>query len=312
MSGLYADAEAERSVVLNYLRNQQEIENDTPELEELLRERFRSTVVPVQLRTLSSIIAAEGLNRIDLLKINVEKSELDVLLGIRADDWAKIRQLVIEVDERKNLGSITTLLNQHGFQTTIEQDPVLKNTDLHYVYALRPDLKRPPGLDATIPAPVAGPDPEIITPAALINRLKQKLPAYMIPSHFVLMEKFPLTLNGKIDRRALQASDLAQVQSSKISMQANTDIERTIASIWCELLNLKSVSANDDFFELGGKSLMAMRVVARICQTFDVDLTIRNLFEHSTVAGLAKIVDQLSWMKTRGGGSSADREEIRL
>jgi iturin family lipopeptide synthetase A/iturin family lipopeptide synthetase C/tyrocidine synthetase-3 len=97
-------------------------------------------------------------------------------------------------------------------------------------------------------------------------------------------------------------------------MQAstNTDTERTIASIWCELLNLKSVSANDDFFELGGKSLMAMRVVARICQTFDVDLTIRNLFEHPTVAGLAKIVDQLSWMKTRGSGSSADREEIRL
>jgi acyl carrier protein len=135
----------------------------------------------------------------------------------------------------------------------------------------------------------------------------------MIPSHFVLMEKFPLTLNGKIDRRALQASDLAQVQSSKISMQTHSDTERAIASIWCELLNLENVSADDDFFELGGKSLIAMRVIARICQRFDVDLTIRNLFEHPTVAGLAKIVDQLSWAaRTRNTSNSADREEIRL
>src|SRR5581483_9984531 len=74
----------------------------------------------------------------DLLKVNVEKSELDVLLGIAASDWPKIRQLVIEVDEERNLGPILQLLARHGYEALVEQDALLRNTDLCYVYAIRP------------------------------------------------------------------------------------------------------------------------------------------------------------------------------
>ena len=99
---------------------------------------------------LSDVIAEEGIERIDLLKINVEKSELDVLLGLDADDWPKIRQLVIEVDRRRNLEPITSLLEMHGYDVLVEQDPLLRKTELCYVYAIRPSagqagLVRGPG-----------------------------------------------------------------------------------------------------------------------------------------------------------------------
>ena len=107
------------------------------EIGDVIDARLRAKTVSARLRTLSSVIAEQGIDRIDLLKINVEKSELDVLRGVRPDDWPKIRQLVIEVDQRENLEPITALLEQHGFETLVEQDPLLRRTDLCYVYAIR-------------------------------------------------------------------------------------------------------------------------------------------------------------------------------
>src|SRR6267154_1911117 len=84
--------------------------------------------------------AEQGLERIDLLKINVEKSELNVLRGLGPEDWPKIRQLVIEVDLQENLAPITALLEGHGFEVLVEQDPLLRKTELCYVYAIRPSV----------------------------------------------------------------------------------------------------------------------------------------------------------------------------
>src|SRR6185295_4296413 len=142
LSGFYADAKVERAVVQAYVANQQPAGAGEPllkeQVDELIDSRLRATAVPARLRTLSSVLKEEGIERIDLLKVNVEKSELDVLRGIDDADWRKIRQTVIEVDRKENLAPIVALLAQHGFEHVVEQDPLLRATDICYVYAIRP------------------------------------------------------------------------------------------------------------------------------------------------------------------------------
>ena len=148
LSGFHADAAIEREVVKSYVLNQEPAsaldERHAADLSALLDTRLQSATVTARLRTLSSVIAEEGIERIDLLKVNVEKSELDVLLGIDPADWPRIRQLVVEVDQRENLAPIADLLERQGFEFLVEQDPLLRNTALCYVYAIRPSAKGAP------------------------------------------------------------------------------------------------------------------------------------------------------------------------
>ncbi|WP_220634946.1 amino acid adenylation domain-containing protein [Georgfuchsia toluolica] len=320
LSGFYADAATEQDVVKNYVLNQSDesLNNETwtQEISELIDDKLKTKTVSTQLRTLSSIIADEGIDRIDLLKVNVEKSELDVLMGISPDDWPKIRQLVIEVDLDSNLGPILSLLELYGFEMLVEQDPLLSRTELCYVYAIRPSaehrlLQQQSAEEHRRTLPAA--DAEILTPVTLRNHLKKRLPAYMMPAAFVLLEKLPLTANGKIDRQALPPwSGASRATPANDSVMPRTETERAIAAIWAEMLKLDSVGVDDDFFDLGGQSLMAMKLVSRIRDAFGVNLPLRNLFDHSTVAGLAEVVDGLVWLAQAPSHGTCDREEIDL
>jgi amino acid adenylation domain-containing protein/FkbM family methyltransferase len=322
LSGFYTDAATEREVVKNYVLNQQSAplsdEHLVAQIGELIDERLHSTTVSAQLRTLSSVIAEEGIDQIDLLKINVEKSELDVLLGLQAGDWPKIRQIVIEVDQQQNLMPIQALLEQHGFEYLVEQDPLLRKTELCYVYAIRPSaenggLVRQQHAEAHI-RPLPATDPEILTPAVLRKYLKERLPHYMVPSAFVMMEKLPLTSNGKMDRNALPNPSSEARQPSREFVSPRTETESALAAIWADLLKVGNVGINDDFFDLGGHSLLAIKTVSRIRDAFQVDLTLRNLFESPTVAGLAVIIDGLSWLTGSAAQTYDDRtrEEVEL
>jgi acyl carrier protein len=322
LSGFYADAAKEREVVRNYVLNQQPESVDTQrlavEVGELVEGRLRAKTVNAQLRTLSSMIAEEGIDRIDLLKVNVEKSELDVLLGLGAGDWPKVRQMVIEVDRHENLEPITRMLELHGFDALVEQDPLLRNTELCYVYAIRP-TSAGPNLVRQQPAgahlrSLPAVDDSVLTPATLRMYLKKRLPQYMIPSAFALVEAFPLTSNGKIDRQALLTIDRGNAQPARDLIRPHTKTEKTLAAIWAELLKVENIGIDDDFFDLGGQSLLAIKSVSRIRDAFEVDLQLRNLFERPTLAGLAETIDGLIWVAkskapTRG---AVDREEIEF
>ncbi len=321
LSGFYADPATERETVRNYVLNQQPgpAQNELldGEIGALLDERLQSRTVTARLRPLSSVLAEEGIERIDLLKINVEKSELDVLMGIAPGDWPRIRQLVIEVDQRGNLAPITSLLERHGFDYCVEQDPLLRNTELCYVYAIRPSergcLIRQQSADAhRLSLPAA--DGALLTPALLRKHLQERLPRYMIPSAFVLMEKFPLNSNGKIDRQAFPDFSREKLSPVRMPVKPQTDTERELAAIWAELLNLESVGVDEDFFDLGGHSLLAIRAVSRVRDRFEVNVSLRNLLESPTVAGLARVIDGLSWLtKSKAPAQEAgDREEIEL
>ncbi len=120
--------------------------------------------------------------------------------------------------------------------------------------------------------------------------LKRQLPEYMVPAHFVFLESLPLTINGKVDRRALSALSEARDQSARNVVAPRNAIELAIASIWAELLKVETISVEDDFFDLGGHSLLAIRVLAQIRDRLDVDLDTQALFENSTLESLATLV----------------------
>ncbi len=104
------------------------------------------------------------------------------------------------------------------------------------------------------------------------------------------------------------------IQPTHAVVQPRTDTEKALAAIWKQLLNVQHVSIDDDFFELGAQSLMAIRAVSRIRDAFGVDLSLRSLFERPTVAGLAEVIDGLSWLANGNAASSrvGDREDIAL
>ncbi len=126
----------------------------------------------------------------------------------------------------------------------------------------------------------------------LRKNLQTRLPQYMVPAVFVLMEKFPLTSNGKIDRKALPAVVQENAQLSQDFVSPRTTTERMLAEIWADLLKVDRVGINDSFFDLGGHSLLAIKTVSRIRDAFEVDLPAQILFENSTIAEIANLLDK--------------------
>jgi len=129
--------------------------------------------------------------------------------------------------------------------------------------------------------------------------LGEKLPSYMVPGHFILLDSLPLTPNGKLNRKALPAPDQSRPELADSFVAPRTPSEEKLAKIWCEVLNFDRIGINDNFFELGGHSLLATQVVSRIRATFEVELPLRSLFESPTVVGLAEVIVQ-SQMESAG------------
>ena len=122
--------------------------------------------------------------------------------------------------------------------------------------------------------------------------LRQKLPEYMMPSAFVALDALPLMPGGKVDRSALPAPDPRRPDLGSAFAPPRTLTEGALAQIWAEVLGLDQVGTNDDFFELGGNSVLAVQVIARVRSALDADVSVRHLFETPTVAALAVAVEQ--------------------
>ena len=122
--------------------------------------------------------------------------------------------------------------------------------------------------------------------------LRERLPEYMVPSAFMVLEEFPLTPNGKVDRRALPDPDGARRDLESEYVAPRTEIEAKLAAICSELLGVDKVGVYDNFFDLGGHSLLATQFMSRIREAFGVEVPLRSLFEGPTVADLARAVEQ--------------------
>ncbi|TRT76023.1 MAG: amino acid adenylation domain-containing protein, partial [Microcystis sp. M_OC_Ca_00000000_S217Cul] len=124
--------------------------------------------------------------------------------------------------------------------------------------------------------------------------VQQKLPSYMVPQAFVLLNTLPLTPNGKVDRQALPTPDTATRNLATGFLAPRTPIETQMSQIWSEVLGVERIGIKDNFFELGGHSLLATQVISRSRDLFSVELSLQNLLEYPTIANLAQIIEVLT------------------
>ena len=320
ISGRFPKVAEEREVVRSFWlakegkkgkAEQTELENAL--LDELLDERLSSDNFMCQTRTISEVIAENDIKRIDLLKIDVEKSELDVLAGIAKDDWEKIQQIVIELhDIEGRLEYVKRLLAMHGYKIEVEQDRTLQTTKLYNIYARRGAEGRSDCGEAAclkVHGEQRWSSPERLI-ASVQRYLSERLPEYMVPSGYVLLHQWPLTPSGKVDRRALPMPHFGGSEFDNSFVAPCNSVERALAEIFAEVLGLKRVSIHDDFFKLGGHSLLATQVASRVRDILQIELSVNDVFEQRTVARLAERI-QLDSQKERSKPSAAIAPVIR-
>ncbi|MDK3158298.1 amino acid adenylation domain-containing protein [Kamptonema cortianum] len=133
-----------------------------------------------------------------------------------------------------------------------------------------------------------------VQPAELRQFLSPLLPAYMVPSAFIPLDKLPLTPSGKVDRQALPAPDPQHFLGERSLIAPANPTEELLAGIWAEILQIPEISRDDNFFELGGHSLLATRVISQVRQVFSVEIALRTLFENPTLAQWAQVITQAS------------------
>jgi acyl-coenzyme A synthetase/AMP-(fatty) acid ligase/acyl carrier protein len=188
----------------------------------------------------------------------------------RVDDQVKIRGHRVELDE------IVAVLDTH------------------------------PGVDASAVASHPGPDGEtrlaayvvaapgtLLTPAALRATLQARLPDYMLPSAFVPLDALPLTASGKLDRTRLPVPETVQTLGDAELVAPRTDVETRLAALVAGLLGVPSIGVTDNFFLLGGHSLLGTQLIVRMRDAFGVDLPLRAVFDHPTIEALADEVERM-------------------
>jgi natural product biosynthesis luciferase-like monooxygenase protein len=186
----------------------------------------------------------------------------------RLDHQVKVRGYRIE------LGEIETALNRH---------PAVREV----VVAAREDEPGDKYLAAYV-VPHAGEGAKVVE---LRSYLRDRLPDYMVPSAFIAMDRLPLTPNGKVDRKALPAPDQARRDLETAYMAPQDDAERTIAAVWQEVLRLEQVGTHDNFFDLGGNSLLMAQVSTKLRSALGRDISLVDLFRYPTVHALAKSLE---------------------
>ncbi len=210
----------------------------------------------------------------------------------RNDHQVKLRGFRIELEE------IEALLEQHA---AVQQAVVVIRGDTPDNQRLVAYLvaKREQAQDAVDSVDAAAGQAQVRPlHSELRSFLQQRLPEYMVPSIFVLLEAFPLTPNGKVDRRALPDPENLRPTLATEYVPPQSELEQTIAATWQAVLKIDRVGASDNFFDLGGHSLLAVQIISRLGEALQIDLPLRILFEHPTVADLALAIVQLQAQHT--------------
>ncbi|MEO6196443.1 MAG: amino acid adenylation domain-containing protein [Thermoanaerobaculia bacterium] len=300
----HARPESETEVVKRYLENlreegSQDAEILLEEANDLLAGRFQGDDVTARLRRLSDVLREEKIARVDLLKVDVQRAELEVLQGLDEGDWAAVDQVAMEVhdapgtESEGRVAEVLALLDRRGFRAVAEQDELLRGTDRHNVYAV--SLRLPAGAVAEprIATPRSQPPAETVPLASADLRqfLRSRLPDNMVPTAFVWLDEIPLTRNGKVDLAALPLPE--DVAPAREAAPPRTPFEEVLVGIWSEVLGVDRVGIDESFFELGGHSLLATQVMSRARSAFQVELPLRALFEEPTVEGLAARIESV-------------------
>ena len=196
----------------------------------------------------------------------------------RLDQQVKIRGFRIE------LGEIEAVLGQHP---AVQETVVMAGEDVHG--------------DKRLVGYVVSRKEQTPTVTELRGFLRSKLPEHMVPSVFVFLDVLPLTPHGKVDRQALPPAAGTRPDLEKAFMAPRTPVEKALSGIWAQILGLEQLGINDNFFEIGGHSLSATRVISLARKAFEMELPLRTLFEKPTIEELALVISQSLAVGTEQG-----------
>ncbi|MCC5648468.1 amino acid adenylation domain-containing protein [Nostoc sp. XA013] len=183
----------------------------------------------------------------------------------RIDNQVKIRGFRIE------LGEIETILSRY---------PRVRET----VVLVREDIAN----DRRLVAYIVPEQKSFLSVSELRHFLKEKMPEYMVPSAFVVLEALPLTPNGKVDRRALPAPEKLRPELANSYQAPQSEVEKTIAKVWKQVLQIEKVGIYDNFFDLGGHSLLVIQVNNKLKETLNRNLSVVEIFQNPTIKSLAQ------------------------
>lgn len=211
----------------------------------------------------------------------------------RVDRQVKLRGYRVELAE------IEAVLGQH---VAVQQVAVV-------------DRENESGQKQIVAYIVVSPEMPVPEPGDLRAFMKTKLPAYMLPSTYMFLDAMPLTPNDKLDRKALPVPERTVPLDNASFVAPRTATEKTLATIWQEVLGLEQVGIYDNFFDRGGHSLLATQIISRACDTFNVDLPLHRLFELASIADLSQAIEQAQASDNtmqKAQIKLADREQRRV
>lgn len=196
------------------------------------------------------------------------------------------------------LGRVDDQIKIRGYR--IEPGEVIAVLDTHPGVRSSVVVAREDGSEKRLVAYVIAQEGMMLTDAALRGYLRQQLPEHLVPAQFVQIAALPINANGKLDRSALPAPSAENLIKDEEYIAPRNPVEEKVAAILAALLNLDRVGITDNFFSLGGHSLLGTQVISRVKDAFRVDLTLLNLFNHPTVAGMAGEIERQVRAKIEG------------
>ncbi|WP_378186677.1 MupA/Atu3671 family FMN-dependent luciferase-like monooxygenase [Aquimarina sp. W85] len=314
MSGRFADKETILNAIEKYIEHDKEVleegTNDlsgekqkiaqslydnidgpnglSDEFKQYLSSLYFSEEVDCQLTTVSDVIDELNIQTIDLLKLDVEKSECLVLEGIRPEHWSMIRHLAVEVDGDNNLDIITNLLNNNGYTVNVEElvmsdtnAPKEENTYMLYATNNNHGIEQNGSAIEQLHAQT--------DEGTIKDFLKRKLPDYMNPRDIVFVPAIPLMENGKVDMIKLKEFKPKKIVSNDIPKLTNKT-ELDIYRIWCEVLNKENIPYHVSIFEAGGNSIKIVLLHEKLQKEFGVNFSLIELFRNPTIPQQAKLI----------------------
>jgi acyl-CoA synthetase (AMP-forming)/AMP-acid ligase II/acyl carrier protein len=243
---------------------------------------------------------AIGFRRVPNARLNSEMKALELLkLDSAPQTVGQLKELLQSLDSESGINSEALSELGHELQYSVEISWLNGSPDGSYdaifYKAIAPSFSQTSGflrkaLNAFANNPLQGKADRELVPQ-LRGYLQEKLPEYMVPSAFVMLESLPLTPNGKLDRRALpQKCD--RVSEKTAFTEPQTPTEKELAQIWMAVLELEEVGINESFFDIGGHSLMAMQLVSRVRMRLGVDLALSDVYAAPTIQSLAELVEE--------------------
>jgi amino acid adenylation domain-containing protein len=204
------------------------------------------------------------------------------------------------------LGRKDNQVKIRGFR--IELDEIEATLDLHAIVSQNGVVVREVGGEDVLAAYVVAEESEDLTTDALRTFLMDRLPYYMVPSIFIRIDSLPMTPNGKVDRKALPDPEENRLKMDHEFVAPRTPTESNVSDIWQEVLEVDEVGVYDDFFALGGHSILAIRAVSRIRDGLGMDVGLAALFERPTVVAMAEFIDTLALLDSSQTDAQIEEE----